>query len=75
MSKYIVKIRDNTGYAYFIGDGGTYQFQGEKYAVIVESAREAKRYTSLTRAKNAFEKLFESCVNVRGTVEFMEVDQ
>ena len=73
--KYIVKITDATGYVYYIGNGGSYQFQGEKYAVVVESANVAKRYKSYNIARSAYEKINCSCCNVIGNMEIIGIDE
>lgn len=53
--------------------GETYTFQGEKYAVVEKDINKAKKYTSLKRAENAAEKLFESISNYAfGVEEFKE---
>lgn len=73
--EYIIKITDATRYEYFIGNGGSYQFQGEKYAVVVERADEAKKYRSYRIAQNAYNKLLNSCCNVMGKVEIIGIDE
>lgn len=44
--------------------GGTYQFQGEKYACISGSLSNAKLFKSHKTAESAYNKLHSSCVNV-----------
>ena len=73
--KYIVKITDATRYEYYIGNGGSYQFQGEKYAVVVERADEAKKYKSYKIARASYEKLYCSCCNLVGRVEIIGIDE
>ena len=73
--KYIIEITDATRYVYYIGNGGSYQFQGEKYAVVVERADEAKKYKSYNTARAAYEKLFKSCCNVQGNMKIIGIDQ
>jgi hypothetical protein len=73
--KYVIEITDATGYRYYIGNGGSYQFQGEKYAVVVERAGEAKKYKSYSIACSAYEKLFKSCCNVQGNMKIIGIDE
>lgn len=73
--KYIIEITDATRYVYYIGNGGSYQFQGEKYAVVVERADEAKKYKSCNIARAAYAKLFRSCCNVVGAVKIIGIDE
>ena len=73
--KYIIKITDATRYEYYVGEGGSYQFQGEKYAVVVERAGEAKKYKSFAVARNAYKKLFDSCCNLVGKFEIIGIDE
>lgn len=65
--KFIVKFSNSIGGVRnieYLGTG-TYFVAGERYAVLVgNSPAAAKRYSSRARAKNAVEKLAESCVNV-----------
>lgn len=72
---FVIHITDGTGYSYFIGNGGTYQFQGEKYAVVVEREDEAKKYKSFGTACNAYKKLNRSCCNVNGRVRIYPVEE
>lgn len=72
---FVIHITDGTGYSYFIGNGGSYQFQGEKYAVVVESESEAKKYKSFKIAHNAYNKLNNSCCNVVGHVNIYAVKE
>ena len=72
---FVIQITDGTGYTYFIGNGGTYRFQGEKYAVVVERESEAKKYTSFGKAYNAYKKLNTSCCNVNGRVKIYNVQE
>lgn len=72
---FVINIVDGTGYSYFIGNGGTYQFQGEKYAVVVEREYEAKKYKSFNIAYNAYKKLNKSCCNINGRVNIYAVEE
>ena len=63
--KFIVKIKDR-GLVNYIGNG-SYRVNKERFAVLVTNEEEAKRYRSYLIAKNAYEKLRETCVNLEGT--------
>lgn len=54
--------------------GGSYIFQGEKYAVIT-SINKAKRFQSRKNAENAHKKLSASCVNVNNEFDILEVEE
>lgn len=73
--KYVVEITDATGYRYYIGNYGTYQFQGEKYAVVVENTNQAKKYKTRNIAMASYAKLFRSCCNVVGNVKIIEMNE
>lgn len=66
----------NSLFSEFYG-GGSMQHQGEKYAILVRSidVPKAKRFTSVLRAKRAYEKLIKSCVNVPSEYSIIEVDE
>jgi hypothetical protein len=72
---FIIQITDNTGYTFYIGNGGTYIHQGEKYAVVVENPKEAKKYQGFNRACNAYKKLNQSCCNVNGHCRVLPVEE
>lgn len=72
--KYIIEITDATNYRYYIGNG-SYMFQSEKYAVVVEKTKEAKKYKSRNIAMASYEKLFRSCCNVVGNVKIIEINE
>ena len=71
--KFIVKIKDR-GLVNYIGNG-SYRVNKERFAVLVTNEEEAKRYRSYLIAKNAYEKLRETCVNLEGDVDFVKVDE
>ena len=71
--KFVVKIT-NRGLTNYIGNG-SYQVNKERFAVLVSDEEQAKRYRSYKIAKNAYEKLIESCVNLKGDVDFIKVDE
>lgn len=50
--------------SYWISKGRTFYFNKEKYACLTGRVGDAKIYSSYQRAKNAFDKLQESCVNL-----------
>lgn len=52
--------------------GGTYQFGGEKYAVL--SSSNPKLFKSAKSAENSYHKLMKSCVNVPSEYVVEEVD-
>ena len=51
--------------------GGSYTFQGQKYAVF--NNREPKLYKSRKIAERSAQQLIKSCVNVSDTYEIIEV--
>lgn len=66
-SQYVIKCVAPLGcskYTYYVALGGTYQVQGKKHACVTTCVEEAKRYSSVKVAENAYNKLFESCVNL-----------
>ena len=71
--KFVVKITDR-GLINYIGNG-SYRVNKERFAVLVTNEEEAKRYKSYRIAKNAYEKLLETCVNLGGDVGFVKVDE
>ena len=71
--KFVVKITDR-GLVNYIGNG-SYRVNKERYAVLVTDEEEAKRYYSYQIAKNAYERLQETCVNLEGDVDFVKVDE
>lgn len=71
--KFVVKITDR-GLVNYIGNG-SYRVYKERYAVLVSDENDAKRYRSYLIAKNAYEKLRETCVNLEGDVGFVKVDE
>lgn len=71
--KYIIAIYDGIHVDYIVG--GSYVFQGEKYAALTATRKEAKRYSSYNRASAAFKKLHTSCVNTYGTCKIEEVEE
>lgn len=70
--KFVVKITFR-GLVDYIGNG-SYRVNKEKYAVLVGDESKAKRYTTYHHAKRAYEMLKETCVNLDGDVEFVQVD-
>lgn len=52
--------------------GGSYIFQGEKYACI-GNREDAKQFKSIKVAENAYKKIYMSCTNVPETFEIEEV--
>lgn len=60
---YLISLSDNTGYIF----GGSFRLGGEKYAKITKLHKEAKRYSSITRAIEAGKKLARSCKNLKGS--------
>ena len=76
--KYVIRITDTIGgvrRTEYIGNG-TYTVNGAKYAVLLGAdIDKAKRYTSHKRAKNAIEKLKDTCENLIGSYEIEEVEQ
>lgn len=75
MKYYVIKCIDfHERYTYYVGNG-SYRVNKERYAVITETESQAKRYKSKAIAKNAYEKLFESCVNLTLEYEIIEVTE
>lgn len=70
--KYIIVIYDGVHADYIVG--GTYIFQHEKYAILTEQRKDAKRYKSYNRASAALKKLQISCVNIYGKCKIEEVE-
>lgn len=71
--RFVVKITDR-GLVNYIGNG-SYRVNKERFAVLVSDEEQAKRYKTYNIAKNAYEKLTESCVNLEGDVDFVKVDE
>ena len=71
--RFVVKITDR-GLVNYIGNG-SYRVNKERFAVLVSDEEQAKRYKTYRIAKNAYEKLLESCVNLGGDVDFVKVDE
>lgn len=71
--RFVVKITDRR-HTYYIGNG-SYRVNKERFAVLVSDKEQAKRYKTYQIAKNAYEKLYESCVNLEGDVDFVKVDE
>ena len=71
--RFIVKITDR-GLTNYIGNG-SYRVNKERFAVLVSNQEQAKRYKTYAIAKNAYQKLYESCVNLEGDVAFVKVDE
>lgn len=73
--KYIIRLK-YSGYnsAEYIS-GGSFVYQGEKYACITNVFKDAKRYSSYKVAVNARNKLFSSCTNVPSEYEILEVNE
>ena len=69
---YVVKITYR-GLTDYIGNG-VYRVNKERFAVLVSNEEQAKRYKTYHIAKNAYEKLTRSCVNLEGEVDFVKVD-
>ena len=70
--KFVIKITDR-GLINYIGKG-SYRVNKERFAVLVTSEEDAKGYRSYLIAKNAYEKLRETCVNLFGDVDFIKVE-
>lgn len=70
--KYIIGIYDGIHADYIVG--GSYIFQHEKYAILTECRKDAKRYSSYNRASAALKKLHTSCVNIYGKCKIEEVE-
>lgn len=71
--RFVVKITDR-GLVNYIGNG-SYRVNKERFAVLVSDEEQAKRYKTYKIAKNAYEKLCESCFNLEGNVDFVKVDE
>ncbi len=75
MRKYIIAFKDFMSPHYEYYSGGSYMYNGEKYA-IYGSIQEAKRYASKKLAESSARKLAEGrCVNVSPYYEIIEVEE
>ena len=72
--KHVIKTMHNVSgreVVEYVGKG-TYYVNKEKYAVLVgNNITEAKTYSSLTRADNAFKRLSETCINLSNFYYFI----
>lgn len=73
--KYIIKLKYPDYKTAEYVSGGSFIYQGEKYACITNVFTDAKRYSSYKRAISARDKLFASCTNVPTEYEILEVDE
>jgi len=76
--KHVIKTMHNVSgreVVEYVGKG-TYYVNKEKYAVLVgNNITEAKTYSSLTRADNAFKRLSETCINLSNCdYEIIKID-
>lgn len=72
--RFVIKITDR-GLTNYIGTGGTYRVNGERFVVLTGRESEAKRYKTYLIAKRAYETLSQTCVNMEGKVDFVKVDE
>jgi len=74
MGKFIIKFNYPGTYFAFVGNGGSYIHQGEKYVVLVEDYVQAKKYKTCGTAKAAVNKFTKTCVNSSFDYEIIEVE-
>lgn len=72
--RFVIKITDR-GLVNYVGEGGTYNVNRERYVVLTERESDAKRYKTYGIAKRAYETLRQTCVNMEGDVKFVRVDE
>lgn len=72
---YVLKAKEE--YDDYFSDGyytgNMYMYQGEYYAVVNDDLDKAKKYTSLKRAENAANSLFNKIVNYEFCVKEIKV--